>query len=71
MICNGCGAQAAGSEILCGGCGKDKSRRVFRVSQALREQRKPTSAKGWRWSALFIPSVLAFAAIGILFLICI
>lgn len=70
MICNGCGAQAAGSEVLCGGCGKDKSRRVFRVSQALREQRKQNGAEGWRWSALLIPSALAFTIVGILFLIC-
>ncbi len=70
MICTGCGAQSAGSEVSCGGCGKDTSRRVFRVSHALREQRTPRGATGWRWSALLIPSVLGATVIGIVFLIC-
>jgi hypothetical protein len=74
MICTGCGAQAGGSDVgsdvLCGGCGKVKRRRVFRVGQALREQRKPDGASGWRWSALLIPSALAFTIIGIVYLIC-
>ena len=70
MICTGCGAQAGGSNVLCGGCGNDKRRRVFRVGQALREQSKPSGVNGWRWSALLIPSALAFTIIGIVFLIC-
>jgi uncharacterized membrane protein YvbJ len=69
MICSGCGTQSAGGDVLCGGCGKETSRRVFRVGQALREQRKPNGAKEWRWSALLIPSALAFTLIGIVFLI--
>ena len=70
MICSGCGAQSAQSGNLCGGCGKPAQRRVFRLGQAMREQAPREGANAWCWSALLIPSALAFTIVGIIFLIC-
>ena len=70
MICSGCGTQSADSDTLCGGCGRNAHRRVFRLGQAMREQAPRDGGETWRWSALLLPSALAFTLIGILFLIC-
>lgn len=70
MICTGCGTQSADSGTICGGCGKHAQRRVFRLGQAMREQAPRDRGTGWRWSALLIPSALAFTISGIIFLLC-
>ncbi|WP_332879024.1 hypothetical protein [Massilia sp. S19_KUP03_FR1] len=69
MICTGCGTQSAGSDNVCDGCGKNAQRRVFRLGQAMRQQAPRGGGNGWRWSALLLPSALAFTIVGIVFLI--
>lgn len=68
MICTGCGTQSAGSDNVCGGCGKNTQRRVFRLGQAMREQAPRDRGNGWRWSALLLPSALAFTIVGMVYL---
>lgn len=82
MICTGCGTQSADSGVLCGGCGNAQHKAggkedqpggkpaIFRLGQAMQQRAIADGVKGWNWGALLIPGALAFALIGLVYLIC-
>ena len=82
MFCTGCGTHSADDDVLCGGCGNAQRKAggtnsqpggkpaIFRLGQAMQQRAIADGVKRWRWGALLRPGALAFALIGLVYLIC-